>query len=170
MGLPRSALMLVLVTLMLVPALEWSYGQNDYSHAVPPGQPSPPSNFTPSQSYPSTDDTILLEQQMRSLDGNIDSAKAMAIAQTSVEFQVAAIGHEVHFSSIFLLFSSSLDSKGTPAVVLTSVNVVFSYRDVGPWANIVVTLNPTLTQVTNITVQLILFTSHPPAILSLGKS
>ena len=170
MGLPRSALMFVLVTLMLVPALEWSYGQNKYSHAVAPSQTSPASNFTPSQSYPSTDDMILLEQQMRSLDGNIDSAKAIAIAQTSVEFQVAAIGHEVQFNSIFFLFSSSLDSKGTSRVVLTSVNVAFSYRDVGPWANIVVTLNPTLTQVTNITVQLILFTSHPPATLSLGKS
>jgi len=162
--------MLVLVTLMLVPALEWSYGQNKYSHAVPPDQTSPASNFTPIQSYPSTDDTILLEQQMRSLDGNTDSAKAIAIAQTSVEFQDAAIGHEVHFSSIFFLFSSSLDSKDRPRVVLTSVNVVFSYRDVGPWATVVVTLNPTLTQVTNITVQLILFTSHPPAILSLRRS
>ncbi len=112
----------------------------------------------------------MLEQQMRSLDGNIDSAKAIAIAQTSVEFQVAAIGHEVRFSSIFFLFSWSFDSKGTSRVVLTSANVVFSYRDVGPWADIVVRLNPTLTQVTNITVQLILFTSHPPAILPLGKS
>lgn len=170
MGLSRSTLMFVLVALMLVSALELSYGQNKYSHAVPPGQTSPASNFTPNQSSPSTYDTILLEQQMRSLDGNIDSAKAIAIARTSVEFQVAAIGHEVHFSSIFFLFSSSLDSKGTPGVVLTSVNVVFSYRDVGPWANIVVTLNSTLTQVTNVTVQLILFASHPPAILSLGKS
>jgi hypothetical protein len=77
MGLPRSALMLVLVTLMLISALELSYGQNKYPHAI-------------------------------------------AIAQTSVEFQVAAIGHEVHFSSIFFLFSSSLDSKGAPGVVLTS--------------------------------------------------
>ena len=170
MGSARSALMFVLVTLMLISALEWSYGQNKYFYRVAPSQTLPASNFTQSQSYPSTDDTILLEQQMRSLDGNIDSAKAIAIAQTSVEFQVAAIGHEVRFSSIFFLFSWSFDSKGTSRVVLTSVNVVFSYRDVGPWADIVVRLNPTLTQVTNITVQLILFTSHPPAILPLGKS
>ena len=169
MGLPGSALVFALVALMLVSSLGCSFGANKYSHAVAPSQTSPVSNFTQSQSSPTTHDTIFLEQQMRPLDGNIDSAKAIAIAQTSVEFQVAAIGHEVHFSSIFSLFSSSLDSKGTPGVVLTSVNVVFSYRDVGPWANIVVTLNPTLTQVTNVTLQLILFTSHPPAILSLGK-
>ena len=75
---------------------------------------SPASNFTLSQSSPSTDDTILLEQQMCLLAGNIDRLKAMSLAVRSLEFHVLAGGHEVQFDGIFLLFSEGFDSSRVP--------------------------------------------------------
>ena len=108
---------------------------------------------------------------MRSLDGNIDTGKAISLATSSADFQIAASGHHVDFNGIFFLFSSSVDSNGVPKPMFDSVNVVFRYHDAGgAMANIIVTQNPTLTQVTNVTVQPVFFASHPPVALPLGKS
>jgi hypothetical protein len=156
---------------MLVSALELSYGQNKYSNAVAPSKTSPASNFTPSQSSPSADDTILREQQLCLLVGNIDRLKAMSLAVRSLEFHVLAGGHEVQFDGIFLLFSEGFDSSRVPGVVLNSVNVVFSYHDNNSsMENIVISLNPALTSVDKVILHPIFLTSHPPTSLSLGSA
>ena len=94
-----------------------------------------------------------LKQSLHSFYLSLDQARAIALSQASPEFQSQTRGHNIRFNSIYLTFSGARDLS-PDSIVVDSVNVVFTdYSNNAGLKNVVVTLDPSLAQVTNVETQ-----------------
>jgi len=92
----------------------------------------------------------VMHQQIHTQVSAMNREKAISLALGSREFQAKAVGHLIQFNSIFTTWSAS--SRGD-SLGWQDVNVVYSYQDSTGSANIVVTMDPTLTRVVSVTTQ-----------------
>src|SRR2546426_6604768 len=91
-----------------------------------------------------------LKQSLHSFYLSLDQARAIALSQASPEFQSQTRGHNIRFNSIYLTFSGARDLS-PDSIVVDSVNVVFTdYSNNAGLKNVVVTLDPSFAQLTNV--------------------
>ena len=113
-------------------------GFNDYSQT------------SESQSYCG----VMLQKQIESISSGINESHAIALAESSYKFQTIVSGRFSYVESS-IYYTWSFDPSTCEIISLDSVNAVFSIFDSGSFVNyIVITENPTISNVTDVTTQM----------------